>query len=245
MKSIWIGLSALMLAMMACSFGGYNVNIQRTNGSGNMVTEQREVSGFDKVRLEGIGSMVIEQGDAESLTIEADDNILPLITTEVSSGKLIIGFKKGVFPQNIHTIRYRLVVKDLTELDLSGLGDIDLTGLTTDQLQINISGGGSVNVRDLSAQSLDADLSGLGSLTSSGEVEEQRVTISGGGSFAGERLKSKTADVNISGLGSAELWVTDALDVNISGGGDVNYYGNPRVSQNVTGLGNVNSKGSK
>src|SRR5690242_12646963 len=53
------------------------------HGSGNVVTEARPVSGFDRVSVSGAGQLKVTQGDAESLTIETDDNLLPYIRSEV------------------------------------------------------------------------------------------------------------------------------------------------------------------
>ena len=61
-------------------------------GSGDVVTETRAVSGFDRVILGGIGELTLIQGEEESLEIEAEDNILPQITTEVRDGTLTISF---------------------------------------------------------------------------------------------------------------------------------------------------------
>jgi hypothetical protein len=55
-----------------------------TRGSGQLTTESRPVSGFTKVELSGTGELTIEQTGTESLTISAEDNILPRLTSEVS-----------------------------------------------------------------------------------------------------------------------------------------------------------------
>lgn len=53
------------------------------NGSGNSATERREVSDFDSVSLAGDGALVLTQDGTESLVVEADDNILPVIATDI------------------------------------------------------------------------------------------------------------------------------------------------------------------
>lgn len=60
-------------------------------GSGNVVTEQRQVSGFNCIDLSGSGKLIIAQGSSEGLTIEAEDNIIGRIETSViSSGCLTL-----------------------------------------------------------------------------------------------------------------------------------------------------------
>ncbi len=67
------------LPSLAC--GVFSMNA--INGSGNIITQSIDVSNFDRVSLEGSGDVYIEQGQTESLTIEADDNIQPLLETKV------------------------------------------------------------------------------------------------------------------------------------------------------------------
>ena len=75
-----------LLVLSACSV---------INGSGHVETETRQVSGFTGIDLAGSGEVTIEQGDAESLTIEADDNVLPALTSKVSDSTLKLGKKPG------------------------------------------------------------------------------------------------------------------------------------------------------
>ncbi|HWL48440.1 MAG TPA: DUF2807 domain-containing protein, partial [Acidimicrobiia bacterium] len=50
-------------------------------GSGNVITESREVSDFNEIVLGGSGRVMVEVTGTESLTIEAEDNIMPLLET--------------------------------------------------------------------------------------------------------------------------------------------------------------------
>jgi hypothetical protein len=61
----------------------------------NVFTETRSVRGFNTVTLEGSGQLVLEQAGTESLTITADDNLLPYLTSDVSDGHLTLGTKPG------------------------------------------------------------------------------------------------------------------------------------------------------
>ncbi len=66
--------------------------LQGVQGSGKIITQDRSVSGFSRVELGGSGQVTITQGDQERLTVEADDNILPYIRTDVSGTTLYLGF---------------------------------------------------------------------------------------------------------------------------------------------------------
>ena len=72
-------LMIVMLTALLLSACGFNI----IRGSGDMITETREVSDFDKVVLACSGDIILTQGEGESLKIEGEDNIVAKITTEV------------------------------------------------------------------------------------------------------------------------------------------------------------------
>ena len=216
-------------------------------GSGNVVTETRDVSGFDRIEIRGSGDLVVEQGSAESVTVRADDNLMRYITTEVSGSTLVIQVGRGA-PMAImpsEPIKYTVQVKDLSGLTLSGSTEADIKDLDSADLEVEVSGSGDVRIRNLEADSLSYTLSGSGSAEMSGIADQQDVRISGSGSYDAADLESKTAKVTISGSGSADLWVEDELDINVSGSGSVSYYGSPHVTQSVSGSGSVEGLGKK
>jgi hypothetical protein len=209
-------------------------------GSGTPKTESRAVSGFTQVALEGSGTLSLRQGDSESLTVTADDNLLADVQTTVSGGRLTLsqhGFTL-YFPRT--PVRYDLTVKDLTALEISGSGNATATSLHTTDLRLEISGSGSLTLSGLSLTTLDASISGSGNVTVSGQAQHQTVTVSGSGTYRGRDLASTTARVDVSGSGDVAVQVSSSLDVSISGSGNVTYTGNPAtVSQQISGSGTI------
>jgi hypothetical protein len=216
-------------------------------GSGNVVTEDRPVSNFNRVGLTGVGEVSITQGVEESLTVRADDNIMRYIKTEVKNGTLTLGFTDEVKNKRIRPgkrIKFNLSVKDVTSLDISGAGDVNVASLDTDRLEIVVGGAGDVSISSLTAEELVVHLNGAGHVELAGQVAEQNVKINGFGAYQAAKLESQTAVVKVSGAGSATLWATDTLDVQIPGAGNVTYYGNPSVTKKVTGVGTIISQGN-
>jgi hypothetical protein len=209
-----LGALALLLTAAAC-----NGVVGVTVGSGNVKTESRAVSGFSAVTFAGVGDMTITQTGAESLSISAEDNILPLITTDVSGGTLRIGLRPGMVPRPTRAIHYTVTVKRLDAVTLSGAGTITGSALATDALRVT--------------------LSGAGKMTLAGTATQQQVQLSGAGDYDGSGLQSNTARVTVSGLGSARVYVRDSLDATVSGAGSVVYFGSPTVTQHVSGTGAV------
>ena len=206
------------LLMACCLVGGCMLN--GIAGSGKIVTEPRTVSGFSTVSLSGSGQVLIEQTGTESLTVTTDDNLLPYIKTEVHGNTLELGTKDPMTNLNpSRDLVYKLTVKRLDGLDVSGSGEVDLKGLAQDQLKVRISGSG--------------DVSGQGT------ADDLDLRISGSGSYRGPELKSKRATVGVSGSGSAVVNAGETLKANISGSGAVEYVGDPQITQNISGSGSV------
>lgn len=241
---------ALFLAGISCNVlnrGVEQVVGQTINLSGTTKTENRPVSGFTKVQLDGIGDLSITMGNTESLVVEADENLLPHIITEVRGGTLIIRMEEDVRLLNmISDVNYTLTAKTLESVELNGLGNIEVAPLNTEALTIILDGSGAITLDELVADGLQADLNGLGSLTvSGGKVTAQQVTLAGAGSYQAGDMVSETASISLTGLGSATVWVTGTLDAELTGAGSLEYYGKPQATVNDTGLGSINSLGEK
>lgn len=239
---MFVCLGALAVSVSAC---GLPIRYTRVIGNGEVVSETRHVSGFDSVELSGVGRLIIEQGEQESLEIIAEENLIRYLYSDVRGSHLHLGVEEFVSLQPTTGIVYRLTVKDLRSIEASGLGDVEMQGLQTEELGLQISGSGKTLLNDLSADWLTVEISGLGGVSITGESEDQRVRLSGAGNYEAQELVSLTAHVEISGSGKAVIWVTDHLDVEVSGAGSVQYYGSPHINSEVSGVGDIQSLGEK
>ena len=210
----------LVIILFAALAGGCSSN--GIKGSGNVVSETRSVSGVNVVELSGDTQLDIEQTGTESLTITADDNILPLLKSEVRDGRLRLGVETGYSPDAEQRVRYKLTVKDLNEIGLSGDGRVEAKNIATNRLKVSISGDGVIRA--------------------AGTAESQDISISGDGTYEGADLSSKSAEAHISGDGRSVVAVSGELKVNISGDGTVEYIGDPAVTKNISGDGSVRKR---
>src|SRR6266550_6637138 len=108
--------------LMLCSVLVNACMFDSIGGSGKIITEPRTVSGFSKVSLSGSGQVVIEQTGMESLTVTTDDNLLPYIKAEVHGDTLELGSKEMTNIRPTDDIIFKLTVKNLDELHVSGSG---------------------------------------------------------------------------------------------------------------------------
>jgi hypothetical protein len=215
-------------------------------GSGQLVTQERTVSGITAVRLLTSGDLTIEQGAQESLTIQADGNIISLLSSNVSGGTLELSVQSLSGFSTVLPIKYTLIVKDISALTLMGSGDITAEGLSGDTVTITSMGSGDTKVAQLTARILNVVIDGSGNVNVSGGTStDADVQVNGSGNFTAGNLKFTNATFHVLGSGSSETWVTGALNVNILGSGDVRYYGKPTLQQSILGSGNVISLGNK
>jgi hypothetical protein len=233
---------ALLLALLPAGCNGVFGGPGSVRGSGNVVTESRQVSGFNEVVLATVGTLTIEQNGSELLTMAGEDNILPLISTEVAGSRLTIRLKQlgisGGFT-NTRPLNYRLSVKELSYIGNTASGNIELEGLDGPDLTTETTGSGGIEAAGLSAGTYTAMCSGSGSISSTGKVKRLDVTSSGSGSYEGADLESETATVQVTGSGSATVRVSDTLDATVSGSGSVRYFGNPEVTESDSGSGEI------
>jgi len=209
-------------ALALLAVGSVVTACSATAGSGQLATQSRQVSGFTSVELTGVGELSIDQTGTESLTVSAEDNLLPLLTSRVEADTLILGKKPNTRIVTSKPITYTLTMKDITGLAVSGSGTINAPKLTTAALRIEISGSGVI--------------------TTAGNADDQSLEISGSGRYLADGLTSKTTTAEISGSGTANVVASNALDVKISGSGTLTYSGNPQVTQTVSGSGRLIKK---
>jgi hypothetical protein len=245
-RQTWVFFAAAiaLLAVLGCSCAGLSVPIGVPRGSGEAGQDVRDARGVREVALASLGNLYVELGEQEELRIEADENLLRYIETEVRGDTLTIRYRRGVALRPRLPIEYHLTVKELNSVKVSGAGNVSLPEVASDQFVAEISGAGSIDLDELRADKLNVRISGAGNCeVLSGEVNDQVVSISGAGDYRAEDLDSNTAQVNLSGLGSATLLVREHLDVHITGAGSVRYRGRPTVEKHVTGVGNVEAIG--
>jgi hypothetical protein len=215
-------------------------------GSGKVVTERRDASGFDGVSVSGGGDLVIIQDGTESVSVETDDNLMQYVVAEVRGGTLNLYLDdQGLRNFQPTRLVFTVHVKNLAAVTTSGSWHFTSEKIDTDRLSIVVSGSGSVNIGDLSADNLSVMISGSGEMDAAGAVTGQSVTVSGSGKFRAGGLRSETAQITISGSGEATLWVTSSLTADISGSGTVHYYGSPQTDITTSGSGDVQNLGEK
>jgi hypothetical protein len=206
-------------------------------GSGEVITEARTVEGFDEIDLRGMGEVRITVDGTETLTIEAEDNLIDDLTSDVRGSTLVLGMDRPIRPTE--DIVFTVTMKALNGVEISGSGSVIVSEFSTEDFTVEVSGSGAADISAIAARDIFARISGSGTITMVGDTGGLDLSISGSGAFNGEALEADTGDVDISGSGSATVNVSETLEVDVSGSGNVDYIGDPSVSVNTSGSGNV------
>jgi hypothetical protein len=197
-------------------------NQNQVQGSGVAKTEQRDVEKFDQLSIMGGMDAVVTIGDQQSVTIEADDNVLPIIETKVEDGKLIVEPTQGYNSKT--TVKLTITVPQLKGVAVNGSGDVDVDGLN-------------------GAASFAVAINGSGDVTAKGTADSVSVAVRGSGNVELKDLRAKNGKVAVAGSGDVTVNASDALDVSVAGSGDVKYVGSPKVTQSIAGSGSVRKVG--
>jgi hypothetical protein len=210
----------------------------RIEGNNHLLTESRNMSGFAEVNVSSDFQVVIKHDSVFDIMVEAEENLLPYIETEIGGGVLHIGVK-GIHKHKPHyPVKVTVQMPELTGVRLSGSGSVVCDTFTTQQMVTEISGSGSIKL-GLHANKVLADISGSGELNIAGTVNEADLTVSGSGDIFAIHLHANSCKADISGSGNIYITVANSLGVHISGSGNVYYSGNPTIDASISGSGKV------
>lgn len=218
---------------------------ERITGSGEVISEERPVSGIAWVSMGVPGNLEIQQGEAESLTVTGEDNILAYLSTEMRGNQLDIGWNSNASIRPLRPLQLKLTVKNLERLVSSSSGKVTVGPLTTGDFRVNLSSSGGVQMDALQADKVTIGLSSSGDILLNGGANQLDLQISSSGSFQGADFPVEQATVRVSSSGNATLWVIKNLNVSITSSGNVAYYGQPAVLQTITSSGNLIPRGNK
>jgi hypothetical protein len=220
-----IGLAAVLLT--ACTLGKEQVAL---TGSGNLVTQEEPFSGFDKVSAGYSFKLEIQHGDTYRVVIRVDDNVAEYLKVEKDGKTLEIGLDPE-YSYNIRnaTLEAGVTMPELTELDLSGSSDANVTGFaTTAAFRADLSGSSTLQ-GDIETGDASFDLSGSSDVTLTGSGGDVKVDASGSSVVDLSDFSVIDADIDVSGSSRATVNASGRLDAEASGASHVFYLGGPTL----------------
>jgi hypothetical protein len=234
-------LKGLLVLAIVCGTG---YTFAKSNPVATDKIEDRHLSGFHAVSLAGSFDVYITQGTTESVKVEAPDDLIDRIITEVDGGVLKIHEKEKNWHWNDSwghkKIAIYVVAKDLNAIGVAGSGDIYFKeGITTNSLKLNVTGSGDM-LGKVNVKTLESSISGSGDMKLSGRADNSTVTVVGSGDFTAPNMATVNTTVRVTGSGDARVNASDKIEASVAGSGDVHYTGGAKsVSSSKSGSGEV------
>ena len=195
-------------------------NFGKVSGSGNVVTQTRDVRDFSSIDVSGVFKVEATAQKDFSVEVQADDNLMQFITTEVRDGVLHIEAEKRL--KSNGPIIVRVSAPEFERVEASGVSNVSFKNLKSERFEMNTSGKSRVTA-DGVAESLDIDVSGASEIDSA-------------------ELTSETAKIDASGASKVTVNASRQLDVDASGASRIYYSGTANVNKNTSGASSVTQK---
>jgi len=198
-----------------------NFSFNSIAGSGVAATENRNLSGFKGIDVGGVFQVEVTAGKDFSVVVEADDNLLQYVKTEVSGDVLKISSTERL--KSSTPMRIRISAPDIESVEGSGACKISVADLKSSELRVDTSGASKINL--------------------TGEASSLTIDVSGASNIDAANLKAENATVDASGASKVEVFVTGKLVSEASGASKIGYAGNPTsVAKDTSGAGKVYQK---
>jgi hypothetical protein len=212
----------ILLIILIAAGAGCHIGQHKVPGSGNRKAERRNVGTFSSISTEGAFDIEVVCQKPQDIEINGDDNVLPLVTTEVSNNVLHIKSTRGYSVSEPITLK--ISVPDLEGIQSAGAGTIEVSGVKNEKFTINANGAPTVRA--------------------SGDTQTLKIDATGAGNVDTHKLHAARVEVDAKGVANVEVYAREQLDVNISGPSHVIYQGDAAVNRRVNGPGSVEKKES-
>lgn len=236
-----VRIAIAFLVALFLSSCGFDINLgdfgPGKKGNGNVVTDTRKVNGeFTEVSASEGLMVYVTQADEFKIEVEGDENIIDLIATDISNGKLRIHAEEniGKATKNIF-----VSLPDITALGASSGSHLKTENtIRSNRLQIDGSSGALINI-ELVADEVEIDASSGANLSISGDADNADVDVSSGGNINAKELQTNTCTAGASSGGNIKIHVSKSLTANASSGGNIAYSGEPNVQKKKSVSGSV------
>lgn len=244
MKNIFFILAVMALGLQTTNAQWW-AGSKKIKGNGNMKTETRKISNYDRIELEGSMNVELVAGTEGNLKVEAEENLIEYIVTEVSGDELKISTEKGynLDPSGNNKITVIVPFKDLSRVSLTGSGDIRTRDrITAENFEVKITGSGDIKL-PLQAKNARASITGSGDIELIGSARDFDCKVTGSGDISAFDFKCENVDATVTGSGDIQVYASEELRAKIPGAGDIEYKGNPKKEDFKTiGIGSISKK---
>ena len=232
----------LLLALLIV--GTAVAQVKRIKGTGYLLVQARDASKpFTKISVQQGITLYLKQGKEFGITIEADDNIISHVKTEIKNGQLNVFLDPNVIIRSFTAMNVSVETPEITGLDVSSAARlIGSSPLRVDKLELSASGTAVVKL-EVEGKELDVEASNAAKLELKGAVDRLELEMSSSATLKAWDLRAADCEAEISNAAKAEVYVSGTLGVQLSSAGLLVYDGNPRITkQDVSGRGALAKK---
>lgn len=200
--------------------------IKRT---GTIINETRNVLPFTRVLTEDNVTVYITYDSIQEVIVEAGENIVPLIETDVVNGTLIIRNKNRCNwtrsydkPLNVH-----LKMPVIEYIINNGTAPIkSKNSIACDSIDIQTMSSGDIDLL-LNVNKINSHIFGSGDVFLTGYANEHSCDIGGTAYLYCKNLTTNYTYIHTYTIGPSEVNATNIMIAKIDGKGDVFCFGNP------------------
>jgi hypothetical protein len=202
-------------------------------GDGNFIDQTRTVPAFHVIDVESGIQVEVHVGAKAKVEIRAEDNILPLVETEVSGETLHIRFAEGTHSDA--GVNIRVTVPSLTRIKADGGARVSGEIAKVDSLKLEASGGAEVRLQGLEVKSLQANGSSAATLDLAGRADELALKATGATRFPLENLAVRAVQISASGACRGAIQASELVTGSITGASSLNITGGAKAQVASTG----------
>lgn len=232
-KLLVLGIGLILVFLLAgCEQDEPTISI---TGSGEVVIQELNLSGFDKVDISHTFKVEVRAGENFDVVIRADDNIVEHLEVDKKGHTLRIGLKRDQrYDIKSATLEAEVMMPELAGLELSGASHATVTGFkATKSLDVHLSGASSVR-GDIEAGDARFGVSGASQVHLSGSAGDLTVYVSGASLVDLGAFAVRDARVDASGSTKVTVRPSGQLDAEASGVSQIIYLGSPTVGKRDT-----------
>jgi hypothetical protein len=213
----------------------------KVTGSGTLVSREMDFRDFYSVEVGNAFEVEITRSSSYRISVTADDNLFDYIQVSKSGDTLKIDLKSGYSYQWPLTLRAKITMPDLRELEFSGATSGTIEGFSTTQ-KIVLTGASGLNMADMSVGDIEIRLDGASRLEGQGQADDLTSKVAGASHLNLENFRVNDADVNLSSASHATINLDGRLDADISGASHLKYLGEPTMGDVKTSGGSTVSR---
>lgn len=208
-------------------------------GSGKIISENRSLQNFTGIEVGGDFDVEVVSGKDYNVKIEADDNVMPYVITEMDGDRLKLSLAKNFSVNDGHLKAY-ISAPVIKYIQASASAKITSpSGINSeDKVELSTSSAGSIKTA-VDAPAVKLGASSGSEIEASGMCKTLTGSASSGASVKAADLLSENADVSASSGGSVRLYSSVNLKAQASSGGSIRYSGTPSTQIEKSSGGSV------